>query len=82
MLADFLVAHGVDPAKWARRHRIEPFTVACPGCGRQKEPTLPMVASGGRYGLVAPRCPCGDPSDTYCIVGLFDRGTTGDDDGR
>jgi hypothetical protein len=77
----FLIAHGVDPGRWARRHGIEPFTVPCDGCGQPKTTTLP-IARGALRGLLAARCGCGDPSDTYCVVGMFDqpKGTDTDAD--
>lgn len=68
----FLVLHGGDPERWARRHGIEPLTTPCEACGSPKTTTIP-IARGELRGLLAPRCGCGDPSDTYCVVGLFDQ---------
>lgn len=72
MPADFLVAHGADPKRWAARHGIEPFTVACESCGRPKTTSIPMAAADGRRGLLAPRCACsgtryrlGEPHPEY-----------------
>ncbi len=72
MLDGFLVVHGADADRWARRHGVEPFTTPCEPCGSVKTTTIP-IARGKLRGLMAPRCECGDPSDTYCVVGLFDQ---------
>ena len=72
MIEGFLVRYGGDPVRWARRHGIEPFSTACEACGSSKTTTIP-IARGTQRGLLAPRCGCGDPSDTYCVVGLFDQ---------
>lgn len=67
----FLIAYGVDPVRWADRHRIEPFTAPCYSCGRDRTTVLPF-AQGRLRGLIAEPCPCGHPSPPYCLVGLFD----------
>lgn len=72
MVEGFLALLGGDPVRWARRHGIEPFTTPCDGCDSPKATTIP-IARGTQRGLMAPRCGCGDPSDTYCLVGVFDR---------
>lgn len=70
MIADsdrFLVVHGADPAEWALRYDIEPFSKTCRHCGREISTTLP-IAQGTFRGLMAPPCPCGSRSKTYCLV--------------
>ena len=72
MIEGFLALLGTDPARWARRHGIEPFTTPCDACGSPKTTTVP-IARGAQRGLMAPLCECGDPSETYCLVGIFDQ---------
>ena len=63
----FLVAvQGVDPVKWATLYDIEKFSAPC-RCGSIREATLPF-AVGGLRGLIAPKCPCGEPNPPYCVV--------------
>jgi hypothetical protein len=71
--AHFFVVHGADPAAWARRHGIEPFTHPCPHCGASLATTLPF-AIGTLRGLVAPTCACGNANTPYCIVRVAGHG--------
>jgi hypothetical protein len=64
----FLVAYGVDPARWARRHDIEPAEAPCQVCGAPLRTTLPFAAGEFR-GLLAPPCgACGNEITPYCLV--------------
>lgn len=67
----FLIAYGVDPVRWARRHNIEPFTAPCYHCGSPRTTVLPF-AQGRLRGLIAEPRPCGMANPPYCLVGLFD----------
>jgi hypothetical protein len=58
----------VPADEWAKRYGIEPFTTLC-SCGAEKVTSIP-IASGKLRGLAAPRCLCGDPTNTYCIVAV------------
>ncbi len=69
----YLRVFGVDPAKWARRYGLEPFTVGCKECGLAMSTTIP-VARGKLRGLLAPVCECGNADTPYCVVGLFPDG--------
>jgi hypothetical protein len=63
----FLIAHGADPKRWARKHDIEPFSCPCDGCGRTVTTSVPF-ACGQFRGLIAPTCPCGHEFRPYCVV--------------
>jgi hypothetical protein len=65
---DFLQVHGVDPTAWAKRWELEPFKTECGDCGAEKHTTIPFAAASGIRGLIAPPCPCGSASRTYCMV--------------
>lgn len=69
----FLVAHGVDPKRWARTHDIVPFTAPCADCGTALTTSLPF-ASGQLRGLIAPRCDCGNEHPPYCVVRAYQFG--------
>lgn len=66
----WLVLHNGDPALWARRHGLEPFSHPCRDCGIVLTTTVPFAA-GEMRGLVAPRCACGNEGTPYCIVGVL-----------
>jgi hypothetical protein len=63
----FLRVLGADPAQWAARYDIEPFSVRCDRCGAEQSTTVPFVYRSLR-GLVAPKCQCGNESTPYCVV--------------
>lgn len=64
--ARFLIVLGADPARWAKRYDIEPYSGTC-RCGRPVTTTIPF-ARGVLRGLIAPWCPCGSVSRPYCVV--------------
>lgn len=63
----FLIVHGADPVRWAKRHNLVPFTAACFKCNAPCSTTLPLV-SGPMRGLIAPLCSCGHPYPPYCLA--------------
>lgn len=65
--ARFLLVHGVDARRWAKRHDLEPFTHPCGACGEPLTTSIPF-AVGTLRGLVAPACRCGNTVTPYCVV--------------
>jgi hypothetical protein len=65
--AAFLRVYGTDPARWALRHGLQPFTHPCIDCGAPRTTSIPFV-SGEYRGLVAETCACGNDLPPYCIV--------------
>lgn len=64
----FLIVHGMDAEKWAKRYDLEPFSHSCSKCGVMLTTTLP-IALGQLRGLMAPRCDCGNQeSPVYVVV--------------
>lgn len=63
----FLILHGVDPVRWAKRHGIEPASHPCYQCGAELRTTLPF-AQGELRGLISPPCACGFEHTPYCVV--------------
>jgi hypothetical protein len=66
--SNWLVVHGYDAARWAKRYDIQPFTHPCYKCNAPTTTSI-AFASGKCRGLAAPQCACGHPSPPYCIVG-------------
>ena len=71
---DFMVVHGQDPDAWARRYGLEPESVECHECGAEKRTTIPFF-HGEYRGLMAPPCPCGSKSRTWCLVRAPEHGS-------
>lgn len=68
----FVFPLSADPAAWARKYDIEPFTAPCYGCGAPLTTSIPF-AQGQRRGLLAPTCTCGtDALPPLCMVTLDD----------
>lgn len=63
----FMKVLGGDPAKWANRYGIEPFTHPCRECGLYFTTSIP-IARGTLRGLIAPVCECGNADTPYCVV--------------
>ena len=63
----FLVIHGADPQRWARRWDLEQYTRPCSRCGAMLTTSIPF-ASGTLRGLKAPPCECGNERTPYCVV--------------
>lgn len=63
----FLIVHGIDSTRWARRFDIQPFTRACGECGALLTTSVPFV-HGTLRGLLAPTCACGNTKTPYCVV--------------
>lgn len=67
MHGQFLSMFGADPARWAKRFSLDPFTAPCGECGAPLETTVP-IACGDLRGLRAPACKCGNVHTPYCVV--------------
>lgn len=63
----FLIIHGIDVEKWAKKHELEQFECPCSQCGQVLKASLPFVY-GQLRGLVAPQCDCGNKNTPYCVV--------------
>jgi hypothetical protein len=66
----WLLVHGADPVRWAKRYGIEPFTAPCYGCDAPLTTSIPFACENLR-GLVAPACGCGtDARPPYGVVAV------------
>lgn len=63
----FLIVHGADAARWAKRFGIEPFSHPCRRCGALLTTSVPFAYKTLR-GLLAPSCACGNQGTPYCMV--------------
>lgn len=63
----FLRIFGADPAAWARRWDIAPFTGPCHSCGTTLTTSIPFV-SGEFRGMAAPVYDCSEEFTPYCLV--------------
>lgn len=74
----WLLVHGADPLKWARRYEIEPFSHPCYYCGVVQSTTIPFAA-GGLRGMVAPSHECHGQhrEPPYCVVAPGSSGLEG-----
>jgi|SRR5688572_8121582 len=71
----WLIIHGADPEKWAKRYDIEPLSHPCYHCGVVQTTSIPFAA-GTLRGLVALAHECHGVvrNPPYCIVGTMGGG--------